>query len=393
MRKAILACALAVVGLFPISTRAQHIAPYHPPGAEGHHRNENRDAGGMTFGPASGRFIGGGVQSGPTFPSYWTYNRFSNAGFGGVNYYYGPLGGYTPYVTPYGYTTFGYPNFGPYYSYIPLAPVVRQQRPYWIGADPFDDPRVQQAQGNTGVNRQGGARQPPPVQPVQQNVRIFAKQTSPEALRKSIRYQSQGDEYFGKQKYLDAYGHYKQAVAATPTRPEARFRMAMALAATTNYSLAVDEIKRAMRIDPEWPIHGAALDELFGADNNLSKNAVLHKVAGWVREDVRDPNRLFLMGVLLHFNDSPDQSRTFFEAASALADNPEYAQAFLAAEAAQRDARPAEEPRPDPDLDTDPVLGPKLPVDNAPEAPRPRPLAMIEARGLVPSGSAVGDGG
>jgi hypothetical protein len=118
--------------------------------------------------------------------------------------------------------------------------------------------------------------------------------------------------------------------------------MALALAATTNYASSVEEIKRARRIDPSWPQTGPKLDELFGADNILSQNAVLHKTAAWVREDIRDPDRLFLMGVLLHFSGDPDKSRTFFEAASALAPFPIYAQAFLDAEQRQRADRPAE---------------------------------------------------
>jgi hypothetical protein len=169
--------------------------------------------------------------------------------------------------------------------------------------------------------------------------------------------------------------------------------MALALAATTNYSLAVDEIKRAMKIDPDWPLKGAALDELWGADNILSKNAVLHKLAAWVREDIRDPDRLFLMGVFLHFNDDTDKSHPFFEAAYELSPNPVYAQAFLEAEDGLRANRPAEEPRPSPPDDDAaapqspvPALLPKrpaaptvptttVPTRKAAEEPKPRPLA------------------
>src|SRR5262245_33656457 len=155
--------------------------------------------------------------------------------------------------------------------------------------------------------------------------------------------------------------------------------MAMALAATRNYSQAVDEIQRAMRINPNWPRDGVPLDELFGAENILSKNAVLHKLASWVGEDIRDPDRLFLMGVLLHFNGDVDKSRVFFEAASVLASNGAYAQAFLAAEGEQRAQGPAEDPRPGPIDDGDavpagPVI-PELPAKQQPEEPRPRPLA------------------
>ncbi|HEY2249629.1 MAG TPA: hypothetical protein VGH74_01165, partial [Planctomycetaceae bacterium] len=240
--------------------------------------------------------------------------------------------------------------------------VIRQTRPYWIGGDPFVNNNANNAnrgqQGNAADNLPLGDGQPA-QQPIQSNVKIFGKTTTTDALRRSIRYQAQGDEWFGKQNYLQAYGHYKDAISAAPLRPEPHFRKAMALVATTNYSLAVEEMKRSMRLDPTWPQTGPQLDALFGADNLLSKNAVLHKVAAWVREDIRDPDRLFLMGVLLHFNDDVDKSHTFFEAASALSPVPMYAQAFLDAEDGEHAAGPVEEPRPaPPDEDDAPALDP-----------------------------------
>jgi tetratricopeptide (TPR) repeat protein len=386
VRKTFSLCAfLSLAGLGTV--QAQHIPPYHGPGAEGQYSNRRNEgtAQGRTFGPAGGRYIGGPTQYGPAAPSYWTYNRFSNNGFGGLNWYYGPLGGYTPYINPYGSAMYGYPSFGPYYSYVPLAPVLRQTRPYWIGGDPFANignnnlgPRA-----NPVENPQPGAALPgdgqPAQQPVQSNIKVFGKTPTNDAIRRSIRYQAQGDEWFAKQNYLQAYGHYKQAIAAVPGRAEPRFRMALALAATTNYASAVDEIKRAMRMDPSWPHTGPQLDELFGADNIMSKNAVLHKVAAWVRSDIRDPDRLFLMGVLLHFNDDPDQSHTFFEAASALAPVPAYALAFLEAQENRHAAKPAEEPRPAPLDDETPLVEPAQRDDG----PRFPPAAGLDVQGPV----------
>lgn len=366
MRKVYLSLAVALVlTLSATAAQAQYRAPYHPPGAEGNRRHETQANNGSTY--QGGRAVGGAPQAGISYPGYWTYNRFSNLGFGGLNYYYGPLGGYTPYVsTPYANTSYGYPTFGPYYSYVPLAPVVRQGIPW-----PDDlDPAAGQGKGGLG----NAARKPPP-QELQPNVKIFDKQPSPEALRKSLHYQGQGDDWFAKQNYLQAYGHYKQALGVAPTRSEPRFRMAMALVGTSNYSTAVDEIKRAMKADPNWPKTGAALDDLFGAANGLSKNAVLHKVAAWVREDIRDPDRLFLMGVLLHFNADTDKSHTFFEAAYEMSPNPVYAQAFLEAEDDSRANRPAVEPRPQPPVDDDKTSPPPAPARKAPEEPKPRPLA------------------
>lgn len=367
MRKVFLSFAvLALLAIAVDAAQAQLRAPYHPPASEGNRRHETRVDQGATYNP--GRTGGGAPQGGISYPGYWTYNRFSNLGFGGLNYYYGPLGGYTPYVsTPYATTSYGYPNFGPYYSYVPLAPVVRQGIAW-----PEDDAAA--GLGKGGGNQAAPARKPPP-QDLQPNVKIFDNEPSPEALRKSLRYQGQGDEWFAKQNYLQAYGHYKQALSAAPARPEPRFRMAMALVATANYSSAVDEIKRAMKADPNWPTNGAALDDLFGAENALSKNAVLHKLAGWVREDIRDPDRLFLMGVLLHFNADTDKSHTFFEASYEMSPNPVYAQAFLEAEDNARANRPGAAPRPQPPVEDEKTPPAPAPARKAPEEPKPRPLA------------------
>lgn len=411
MRNAFSTCAIGTavacsVVLFDATAQAQHIPPYHGFGAEGQFSGRRHDQGtGATFGNPGGSYIGGPTRYGPAAPSYWTYNRFSNVGFGGLNWFYGPLGGYTPFVTPYGYTTYGYPNFGPYYSYVPLAPVIRQTRPYWIGGDPFEIGPGQAGNGG-GVNRPAAPQQLP-AQPAQANVPIVPKATSNDALRRSVRLQGVGDEYFAKGDYLQAYGNYKQALSIAPSRVEPRFRMAMSLAATTHYGQAVDEMKRGMRVNPDWPRTGASLDELFGADNILAKNAVLHKVTAWVREDIRDPDRLFLLGVLLHFNDDGDRSHPFFEAASALAPIPTYAQAFLDAQDAAADVRPVDA-RPAGDkglLLPDPPApqrggqparraGPNIPgLDGEradpdpifrgkaapPEEPRPRPLALRDS--------------
>jgi hypothetical protein len=391
MRKLALTCALApALMLATTAATAQIIPPYHRPGAEDLPRRSSTSGGSFysTFGPAQGRYRGGAVQSGPSFPSYWTYNRFSNNGFGGLNFFFGPLGGYTPYVVPYGYLTYGYPFFGPYYSYIPLAPVVRQARPYWIGPSPWDDPPPQRDPAAQPAPDPDPPPAPAPVpsrQPARAKpfVRSQAagamsaakKNASPEMLRRSMHYQAQGDEWFSKQEYLQAYARYKQALGATPGRVEPRFRMAMALTATSNYGSAVDEIKRAMRTDPDWPRNGALLDELFGVENNLSKNAVLHKVAEWVREDIRDPDRLFLMGVLLHFNDDTDKSAAFFEAAAALAPNPSFAQEFLNAQFDQRSHRRPEEPVPAPPDEPDDPQPLQAPARNLPQEPVPMPVS------------------
>ena len=91
MRKTGSTCAFlwgsgVVLALSTAVAQAQHLPPYHGPGAEGQHSGRRTEfSPGSTFGNPGGHYIGGPTRHGPAAPSYWTYNRFSNIGFGGLN--------------------------------------------------------------------------------------------------------------------------------------------------------------------------------------------------------------------------------------------------------------------------------------------------------------------
>jgi hypothetical protein len=90
----------------------------------------------------------------------------------------------------------------------------------------------------------------------------------------------------------------------------------------------VKYIKQGLDLDPHWPAHGERLEGVFGDDNRLAILSLIERVTGWVREDIRDPDRLFLIGVLLHFNGDQRASQ-FFEAAYRLAGSGDHLLAFL----------------------------------------------------------------
>lgn len=331
--------------------------------AQHHHHGHHHHHGGW-YGP--GWYGGGWGYSGgllglgritPFYPYSYSFGYSSMAGFGGLSYYNGPVG---VYGGMYGFAPYGAPGYG----YLPMAPVTVQTRPLFIGGDPADNPAIQEWMPEK-FKRPDGNAAAVPVQPVQRSVRLFVKPTSPEQKRKSIRSQAQADEWFVKANYLQAFARYKQASSAAPDRPEPRFRMAVTLAAMREFGSAVDELKRLIRLDPGWPAHGDRLDDLFGADHSISKNVLLHKVSAWVREDVRDPDRLFLMGVLLHFNEDADKAKTFFETASLLlGGDAEYVNAFLTPAAPREGAAPRAPAADAPAAEEEDV-----------EAPVPKPLA------------------
>jgi hypothetical protein len=352
MRRLILTSAVVISCALATDARAQ--SGRH--GSFGNNHGDRPRGGGGSSG-------GGGVHHGDRFGGGFSrfgrgYNSF---GFGGLNYYYGPVG-----PAYYGYGGFG-TGYPPYltYNYVLPAPVIFQTQPVIVGPDPFDNPPIREwlPQQNGGQAAAG--------QPRQQNPPLFIKPTNLEAKRKSIRYQAQGDEYFTKQAYLQALARYKQAASAAGDRPEPRFRMGLALAAMGHFDQAVDEIKRGLRIGPNWAEEGERLADLYGPDNDIARNGLLLNVAGWVREDIRDPERLFLMGVLLYFNEDTDKAKPFFETASQLAGAPDHVRAFLA-------------PR---------RIGPPAPrgADAAPPGERPRPPAEEAPNPRAPAGRAGPD--
>jgi len=68
---------------------------------------------------------------------------------------------------------------------------------------------------------------------------------------------------------------------------------------------------------------------LFGPGQHLAADTILQRVAGWVREEIRDPDRLLLLGVLLHFREDARESREVLETAAALGGETSSARQFL----------------------------------------------------------------
>ena len=197
-----------------------------------------------------------------------------------------------------------------------------------------------------------------------------------EAQRRSIRLVAQGDEWFVKQNFLQAHVRYKQAVTAAPDRAEPRFRLGFALVALRHYESAAVEFRRGLKLDPTWPATGIPLEKLYGDANALARQAMGHRTLEGVGQDVSDPDRLFIMGVLLHFNNDQDRAVLFFQTASMLLGAPAWLQPFLKGRAAA--PAPAAGPRIGPRIDLPPEppapgLGPDREEARLPPARKPAP--------------------
>lgn len=135
---------------------------------------------------------------------------------------------------------------------------------------------------------------------------------------KSLERQALGDSKLRKQQWLAAYGDFRVAVDAAPDRAEAHFRLGCVFVAMNRFSSAVREFKRAVYLDALLPQTGDRLSAVFGPDSQVARSTFLNRAADWLREDIRDPDRLFLLAVLLHFEDDA-RSREIFEAARRMA--------------------------------------------------------------------------
>ncbi len=279
-----------------------------------------------------------GTPYGPTQAHYQYLRRYGRPwhGMGGLSV---PNGG------PAGHVHIHVPPYGVFYG---CAPAIVVAPPSYIilppdawmapapgvfvsggvlGPSPYDNPVIA-ATIRENQARWDGPIQVEPAAPIKK--RKPAK-SSPEAQLRSMRLQSHGDARLKQQDYTRAYLRYRDAISAAEDRADPWFRRGLVLVALGRFERAVRDLKRGLELDPEWPEHGESLETLFGEDNRLAVNSMLLKAAAWVREDVRDPDRLFLMGVLLHFDDRPDKARPFFEAALRLAGEGAHLLAFFQA--------------------------------------------------------------
>jgi len=302
---------------------------------------------------------------------YNTY--YQSFGLSGLNYYRGPVGGY---IAP---PVYGYPGVGAGY-YAPLyfnpgysAPIVQPPTNQWpapiLGGGPIP-PQVPQLDPNNpalfderGIPGPQGLDQQivrdEPLEGVEPAVRV----SNVEAKTRSIRFNAAGDEWFAKRNYMQAYTRYKQSASAAPDLAESRMRMAMALCAMNQPASAAKEIKRALRLDPTVVIKSASLDEVYGDDpsGQIVLNNMLQTLADWVREDIRDPDRLLVMGTILFLHNDPDQALPFLKSSALLTGTDVYLRPFV--KQAQRPA-PAV------------VAGPRVAAP-PPLAAKPRPAPVL----------------
>ncbi len=227
---------------------------------------------------------------------------------------------------------------------------------------PAGDPRLQQLIDEN----QGATHEPAVTFPSEELPQRFIPPSTAAAKLRSIRSEHEGDLQLGNLQFVMAARRYREALTAAEDRPEPYFRLAFTEAALGDFSEAVRLYKLGLQVDPGWPDHGPTLIELLGQGNLLTKTQIKQRVADWTLENPRDPDRLFLLGVLLHKDDTADKARILFETAAALVGRKPYLTAFLNAGSAPAGADQAV----------------AVPADKLPPPPAPDGAGLIPAPGL-----------
>jgi len=302
----------ALISLASATSASAQIVGHYPGPRTRYEWNTNRPYGG---GWSGGRGYGG-VSIGIGIGGPW-------GGYG----YYGPYGYSDAIVPPYGYGGYypgGYTVLPPSvatYGYVP-GPIFTgpPQPPVFPQGNPLDVVNELETQ----LNERNRNR---PI-PTADRLPVL-KPSTPEQQQRSLRHMATADQQFKIGHYAGAALEYRRGIADAEDLPDNYFGLGFSLAAQRRYDEAVQQWKYGLMLDPSWPSRGQSLTSLFGEGNRLEKTALLNRAADYVQLEPRNPDRIFLLGVLLHFDGDQANARTLFESAIRVAGNEPYLTAFL----------------------------------------------------------------
>lgn len=319
-------------------------------------------------GPGFGYGGYGAVLGGWAAPSFGVYGFSSPFGLGVTTY-----GGY-PFTS--GYYS-GYPYSGGWNGIYPSPPPV---------VNSLSSPTPPQflsplAPGNPVLNDAWQENvqqweQPIDALPVISNKRPKLPPSSPESQARSVHFQHEGDLLLKELKYPDAARKYRDAISAAADRAEPHFHLAIAFAGMRRFDEAVHELKVGLSLDPTWSESGTTLDTLLHPDNVIAKSQLKQAIAEWTLRDVRNPDRLFLLGVVLYLDNDAEKAREILETAARLSGMQDYLAVFLRSEnGVAPNLSPVPAQVPDPVTDEVTTVPPSpVEVAPAPQEPVVQPL-------------------
>lgn len=332
-----------------------------------------------------GGFVGSGqpaqhhvTVAAPYFPpGYWGGYASSGYvpvyGYGGAGY--GFFAGTVVPVPVWGYAGPGY--YGAFGLYgtpgfsVPYPDYALARQP-WTMTEPLQDAMRENAE------RWGENLPDVPPDPV---VRPVAP-SSTAARLKGIEAQTRADAAIRRQEWLQAYRHLKTSIDAAPDRPESHLRLGLVLVAMQQFESGITSLKRAAVLDPSLGTSIPSMVDIFGPDSDAVQNSLAHKVIEYVQRDVRDPDRLFLLGVVLRMQNDP-RSREVLETGLRLAGRGQHFAALLKPATIIPTSAPVNVPQPNPAIPPRTLPAPPEPSLTDPASERVRPQRPAE--GLPPA--------
>ena len=213
----------------------------------------------------------------------------------GPTYGYG-LGNYGYGLGRYGYGGYGAYNYGPSFGYGSA----------WLPPNPVNNQWMQQRYNNewTRLRAELGERVARNLTDPTAATTAVPVPSTPEEQIKSLRYQSQGDQAFREQNWRRAFERYRMATKVAPDDGVAWMKQGYALVALGRYPEAVTAFKRAFQVDPLLASTGPPPAEMYG-DQTIAWTTHLGRLTDWVEEDIRDSERVLLLGTLLFLAGDP----------------------------------------------------------------------------------------
>jgi hypothetical protein len=362
----------AVVALASASSVSAQVVGHYPGPRTRYEWNTNRPySGGWSYNGGGGY---GGISIGIGVP------------YGGFGYgYYGPYGYGGAIIPPYGYgyypggyvlppstATYGYVP-GPIFTAPPEATSILPAQPNPLDVVDELEMRLNQANQNRPIPK---ADRLPVLKP-----------STPEQQQRSLRHMATADQQFKIGHYAGAALEYRRAIADAEDLPDNYFGLGFALAAQRRYDEAVQQWKYGLLLDSSWPTRGQSLTQRFGENNQLEKQALLNRAADYVRQDPRNPDRIFLLGVIVYFDGDQANARTLFESAARVAGNESWLTAFLGTKDENVATTPAAKPPAAGVAPQPKAVPPATDLNNESSIPAPPPANVQRPRTSVPQGS------
>jgi len=125
------------------------------------------------------------------------------------------------------------------------------------------------------------------------------RRATPEEIQNSMVWQAKADEFRISGRYAEALDAYRKSIEIAPDQPEPYFKSAILLGEAGQYREAVHQLRGGMDRDATWLHRAETLTNFFGGDHPEIVRKLLQSTAQWARGDIRDPERLLLVGTFL----------------------------------------------------------------------------------------------